>query len=136
MVIIYRFQHTGKVCSGDYLADIEILLRDEELAEGNYDYTNEEYGKYFLYQEGKFFYCYVMAIALVSLSIILLACCFAGCMFMIGGATAVKVAEKSLKEHFPDAFPKEEEDPYKQRRQEEMREKFYFDEEQDFPRGR
>jgi len=51
-----------------------------------------------------------MACAFVSLSILLLACCFAGCIFIIGGTSAVKIAEMNLKQHFPDAFPKDEDE--------------------------
>ena len=41
------------MCSGDYLANIEILLKsEEELPQETIDYTDEEYGKLFLYKEG------------------------------------------------------------------------------------
>ena len=50
----------------------------------------EEYGQYFLYQEGKLFYWYVMACAILALTLTVLICCFAGCLFMFGGFVASK----------------------------------------------
>jgi hypothetical protein len=89
MLIVYRFSHTGKVCSGDYTADSMINSSD---VSG----SDQKYNVYYLRQEGDFFYYYIISIAYVLLGLVVLAICLGSILFMAGSFTALTFADNIL----------------------------------------
>lgn len=73
MLLVFRFSHPGKVCSGDYKKyNVDENAKDE--ASGRYN-RDEQFDKYFLTSQGAFFYYY----STISIGCLLAACCLAGC---------------------------------------------------------
>ena len=90
MLIGYRYSQTGRVCSGDF-------SEDELVAENIQDrpaIAQDKYAKYFLKQEGLFFYHYTFACLILFVIVLMLVCCFGTCLFMVGFATVLKFIEK------------------------------------------
>ena len=88
MLCIYRFAHTGKVCSGDYSA--------ENMIQNDISGADDKYNIYYMRQEGDFFFYYIVCCGILLLALILLACCFGSVLFMAGSFTALKFAESIL----------------------------------------
>ena len=88
MAIVYRFSHTGKVCSGDYSKD-QMINEDTEVADSKYNI-------YYLRQEGDFLYYYMVTCGVVLLIFLILACCVGTILFGAGSLAALKMAEGIL----------------------------------------
>jgi len=84
LVIIFRFSHTGKVCSGDFA---EIM--GSGTIDGQPQDIDSVYNKFFMREEGDFFYYYVMAWGIFYIIFIILACCVGGVMFGFGNFFSV-----------------------------------------------
>ena len=84
LLIVYRFSHTGKVCSGDYSADSMIV---DDLAK-----ADEKYNIYYMRSEGDFFYFYVLCCGLAAIAFVLFACCTGSILFFAGSFGALQFA--------------------------------------------
>ena len=88
MLITYRFSHTGMVCSGDYAID---EMSDEAQFE-----ENKKFNVYYLLEEGKFFYYYLISLAILTGVFVFLACCMGGVTFFSGSFVSLKFIEQAV----------------------------------------
>ena len=88
MLINYRFSHTGKVCSGDYAID--------EMSDDAQFEENKKFNIYYLLEEGKFFYYYLISLAILSGVFVFLACCMGGVTFFSGSFVSLKFIEQAI----------------------------------------
>ena len=87
LLCIYRYSHSGQVCSGDYKN--YILTKDGAI--------DSSFDKYFLKSEGNFFYYYSMIIIWVTFIVISLATVGGFCIMLVGASESLTNIEEFVK---------------------------------------
>ena len=95
-VLVYRFSHTGYVCSGDFAEDqmIRSLNTNGKVVQA----TLDQYNQYYISNEGDFLYFYVVALIVIFFMFFIGAACTGTCLFFLGSATSLQLVEQTLKE--------------------------------------
>ena len=106
MVVIYRFSHTGMVCSGDYAAE-ELIIQGKS-SDASSLLKDDKYSAYYMGEEGDFLFYLVFTFVIALFVLLLLSCCIGSCLFLAGSFTAVKLIEDILKniEMLPEMMKK------------------------------
>ena len=92
LLAVYRFSHTGLVCSGDYASALYIASNIPKTKSG----VQDKFSNYYMREEGDFMYYYVFACIALFFVFFMFACCTGSLLFFIGSTTALKFVEDAL----------------------------------------